>query len=273
MTADQLSELGQKAHGHPRCADCHFSVLLWRTGIADRPYRLAAEPADAEDIIAFLIWVQLKLSSALAADLEGAADPAACIASFWARHGASRELLRDGVEANNELKSMPRLSFEPFITKVERMGLDPRGGDADVLRASMGLGWWLPRFAQLAKRFFLSDAGYFGLAPVRAEPTDEVWVLQGGSVPFVLRPLRSGNRQLVGEAYVHGVMKGEIVPDGINHRLEDVIIQRQCAAAEVHCLTRTQCVGTVVAADPGVGPCGMYCICKLTRYTMTEYND
>jgi len=34
-------------------------------------------------------------------------------------------------------------------------------------------------------------------------------VLEGGSVPFVLRGLDEGGYKFIGESYVHGIMEGE----------------------------------------------------------------
>ncbi|KAF6823972.1 hypothetical protein CPLU01_11109 [Colletotrichum plurivorum] len=63
--------------------------------------------------------------------------------------------------------------------------------------------------------FFTTARGFFGLAfePV---PGDEVWILAGGTVPFLLRPLPSasgveGQYNLVGDCFVHGMMYGEEV--------------------------------------------------------------
>jgi hypothetical protein len=47
-----------------------------------------------------------------------------------------------------------------------------------------------------------------GLESTRAG--DEVWVLAGGRVPYVLRPKGNNEYELVGEAYVHGIMDGEL---------------------------------------------------------------
>lgn len=53
--------------------------------------------------------------------------------------------------------------------------------------------------------------GYVGLVPQATNPTDEVFMLRGSDLPFVLRPmpLLSGLYRFVGGCYVHGLMKGE----------------------------------------------------------------
>ncbi|KAF6806273.1 hypothetical protein CSOJ01_08932 [Colletotrichum sojae] len=63
--------------------------------------------------------------------------------------------------------------------------------------------------------FFTTARGFFGLA-LEPEPGDEVWILAGGTVPFLLRPLPSasgveGQYSLVGDCFVHGMMYGEQV--------------------------------------------------------------
>jgi hypothetical protein len=57
--------------------------------------------------------------------------------------------------------------------------------------------------------------GYVGFVPQGAESGDEVVLLRGAQVPFVVRRwegkvVRTGTKEfvLMGEAYVHGVMDG-----------------------------------------------------------------
>lgn len=64
--------------------------------------------------------------------------------------------------------------------------------------------------------FFVTRKGYLGVGPPRTRVGDQVWVLHGGRVPFVLRTTKSDDsavlpleRTLVGDAYVHGIMDGE----------------------------------------------------------------
>ena len=52
---------------------------------------------------------------------------------------------------------------------------------------------------------------YLGLGPVYAEPGDEVWVVSGAHVPNLLRPPAAETYTLVGECYVHGLMRGEVL--------------------------------------------------------------
>lgn len=64
------------------------------------------------------------------------------------------------------------------------------------------------------KTFFVSHQGYIGIGPEDTRVGDIVYVLFGGSVPFLLRGLPDleetrGSRTFVGHAYVHGVMDGE----------------------------------------------------------------
>ena len=42
---------------------------------------------------------------------------------------------------------------------------------------------------------------------------DEVWFLHSASVPVVLRPLDVGHYRLIGVAYIHGIMHGEVAEE------------------------------------------------------------
>jgi Heterokaryon incompatibility protein (HET) len=58
------------------------------------------------------------------------------------------------------------------------------------------------------RRFFTTDQGYIGLGPMGIKPGDNACVLLGGKIPYVLRE-KGTNFELLGECYLHGVMKGE----------------------------------------------------------------
>lgn len=58
--------------------------------------------------------------------------------------------------------------------------------------------------------FFTSSTGYIGLAPYGAKEGDLIYVCMGADTPFLLRPYDDGF-ELIGEAYVQGIMDGEIM--------------------------------------------------------------
>lgn len=55
---------------------------------------------------------------------------------------------------------------------------------------------------------FTTTNGHIGLAPHGTKEGDLVFVILGADVPFVLRPYDDGC-ELIGEAYVQGIMDGE----------------------------------------------------------------
>jgi hypothetical protein len=66
----------------------------------------------------------------------------------------------------------------------------------------------------LGRRFFVTKKGYLGLGPRDAKVGDRVSVLLGSDVPFILRKRNGSSRggwEMVGETYVHGIMKGEVI--------------------------------------------------------------
>jgi hypothetical protein len=54
---------------------------------------------------------------------------------------------------------------------------------------------------------FVTDDGHIGIG-AQAQPGDEIWLLFGGRVLYILRP-RHDHFTFVGECYVHGYMSGE----------------------------------------------------------------
>ena len=63
------------------------------------------------------------------------------------------------------------------------------------------------------RRLFVTKKGYVGLSAKSIQTGDKVFVFPGGFVPFVLRASVEGYYRLVGEAYVHGIMRGEALKD------------------------------------------------------------
>jgi hypothetical protein len=65
------------------------------------------------------------------------------------------------------------------------------------------------------RRMIRTRKGYIGLAPRYAQTGDWIVVCKGGKAPLVVRSDDKGNYwQLVGESYVHGIMKGEMWDEG-----------------------------------------------------------
>jgi hypothetical protein len=62
----------------------------------------------------------------------------------------------------------------------------------------------------LRRRFFVTSKGFFGLGPREVEGGDVVFVLYGCNVPVVLRRT-GGFWTFVGEAFVAGIMDGEVI--------------------------------------------------------------
>ncbi|KAL8386857.1 hypothetical protein RB595_010339 [Gaeumannomyces hyphopodioides] len=82
----------------------------------------------------------------------------------------------------------------------------------------------------VGRAFFVSDRGYFGLAPAGAAVRDRICLLAGGRVPYILRESESPESEssrraaaaaaiavraftLIGNSYVHGIMDGEGMAD------------------------------------------------------------
>jgi hypothetical protein len=76
-------------------------------------------------------------------------------------------------------------------------------------------GWGL-QFALWGRCFFTTSSGKMGLCHPNTLPGDEVWVMSGIHVPFVVRPLEpadagcSGTYSFRGDCFLNGIMDGEL---------------------------------------------------------------
>jgi hypothetical protein len=59
------------------------------------------------------------------------------------------------------------------------------------------------------RRTFVTSKGYLGLGPENIQPGDKVVLFGGCFIPYIIRESYEGLFNLVGGAYVHGIMDGE----------------------------------------------------------------
>ncbi|KAI1814518.1 HET-domain-containing protein [Poronia punctata] len=79
------------------------------------------------------------------------------------------------------------------------------------------------RLAYLGRRIFVTKQGCFGITSESVKQGDRVFILAGALTPHVLRRNKSdGKAQMVGEAYVDGLMEGEALSRGFH--IERIIL-------------------------------------------------
>ncbi len=66
------------------------------------------------------------------------------------------------------------------------------------------------------RKLFGTRNGYVGLGDVMLKQGDRVCVFLGARTPFVVREKPGGKWGFVGKCFVHGIMFGEAVKEGIN---------------------------------------------------------
>jgi len=59
------------------------------------------------------------------------------------------------------------------------------------------------------RKLCVTHKDHVGLVPNDAQVGDEVCIIPGGAVPFIMRSLGGDEKVLIGEGYIHGVMNGE----------------------------------------------------------------
>jgi hypothetical protein len=182
------------------------------------------------------------LARALTADrclkIEDEGARAAAFREWWLRRIPPRmarlEKARAGSGAHlpGLLARLPQNAGQPAWFPSSMASASPPSGDGDDDSRDEELEYnvaeisryietlWYPR------RFFTSKDGRFGVGPKSLRPTDEVWILEGGRTPFVLRKRDDGGTyRLVGEAFVHGMMYGELATPDLLDRMGPVILK------------------------------------------------
>jgi hypothetical protein len=63
------------------------------------------------------------------------------------------------------------------------------------------------------RRLFIPSLGYLAGGPAAMERDDEIWIVPGSQLPFLLRKVGSTEYQMILPAYLHGIMQGDALKD------------------------------------------------------------
>ncbi|KAK2058240.1 heterokaryon incompatibility protein [Colletotrichum caudatum] len=138
-----------------------------------------------------------------------------------------KDVLRICIADRHHYKEPERQAelLEAFAQAVVWMSRDTgksAAGTANMgIRMGDAIGWQQPWFMFALKNlhsrrpFLSASRHYVGLAPMHALPGDKVVIFLGGKTPYVIRETDDGLYEVVGEAYVHGVMYGEFMTDDV----------------------------------------------------------
>ncbi|KAI1264785.1 heterokaryon incompatibility protein-domain-containing protein [Xylariaceae sp. FL1019] len=77
---------------------------------------------------------------------------------------------------------------------------------------------------QKGRQIFVTTNGFMGIVPLKTRPGDDIVLLFGASVPFVVRKAFGDHYWLVGECVVIGVMEGEAMEGLPEDRIQDFFL-------------------------------------------------
>ncbi|KAF5518512.1 Heterokaryon incompatibility protein 6, OR allele [Colletotrichum aenigma] len=113
----------------------------------------------------------------------------------------NKKLVLGGHTLEQLISGVVRSEWGQKLKSTERI-YNPTEEQREVLSWAMNVTAW--------RRLIGTTAGRIGLVPAAARAEDKIAVLRGCNTPMVLRG--SENRwKVVGECYVHGIMRGEVI--------------------------------------------------------------
>ncbi|ORY11126.1 heterokaryon incompatibility protein-domain-containing protein [Clohesyomyces aquaticus] len=192
--------------------DEHSTILFTRGVVIDRLALMIATPTEnlrsnsvpsAQEIL----YLQIVLESAMNnADNKVYKDAAKMKEAIW------RTLIANVTHENQEATSVYEQHFDAFMAQSEQRSA---GSAADTEPVNLVTLRMAHQFEQAmgsrssGRDIGVTENGYMCLVPNGVQLYDVVTILRGGRVPFILRAEESGGYKLLGDAYVHGLMKGE----------------------------------------------------------------
>jgi hypothetical protein len=134
--------------------------------------------------------------------------------------------MNDLYTGSNFVTGMPAIlepvrAYNAAIARIRADGLPQEGAmenEVDMCRFQMNT-------VCGGRKFSITEKGHFGLVPGNAEVGDKIFVPLGSSVPFVIREKegQESTFELVGDAYVHGIMDGEEM-EKEDVRVEEILL-------------------------------------------------
>jgi hypothetical protein len=143
---------------------------------------------------------------ALSQSISDAFDPTVRWATAVWRTAVADQDIRQGTRKSRH--SEEKICLLQETLKSEDLSL----ADAQTL-IRLGLGDYCHQLCTIARgrRPMLVSGTYLGIGPYDTEPGDLIFILLGSDVPYVLRRNGEDDKlRLVGEAYVDGIMDGEV---------------------------------------------------------------
>jgi hypothetical protein len=121
-------------------------------------------------------------------------------AAFWRTLLVDKKVAGYHLSFSGMVNEASNIRLEKIDRLVPPRTLDQEQQLAIALTAPFG------QMSHLCNRSFaVSEKGYFALLPKNARQGDALYVLAGGEVPYLLRPLSGGRFQMLGEWYVTGL--------------------------------------------------------------------
>lgn len=199
--------------------------ILWRTLITDR-YNLS-DPATHDAQNSFCQFIAYTMATKyIHAERESHINHESVWPShIWYDHLARRE----GILPSREAIRIVKQQLNKLLETASKSGtvqpgarpaltMDMLAMNADLVRCE-----YHTEFNRTGNNLCVSDRGYTGLVSDQAKPGDFICFIQGARVPFNLRRSLGNRYRLIGECYLHGLMKGELAR--LELAVEDILLE------------------------------------------------
>ena len=152
--------------------------------------------------------------------------PESKLLAFWhTLNGGMQMILEDSNRYKRRLRGSTDLSrcleFLRFMTAADRRELWSTDMEHILLDVESGT---------RGRTMFRTKNGLLGVGPAKCQPGDQVIVLLGGNMPYIVRKAPSRLSRdcftILGDSYVHGIMDGEaLIPqDGDTCDLTEIVL-------------------------------------------------
>ncbi|TKA64802.1 hypothetical protein B0A55_10109 [Friedmanniomyces simplex] len=194
---------------------------VWRTSIADHFSNACPAPTEMT-ATCFTDWLLYSVANCIHGNNDGQDLPPY---EEWSEWSCFDELHESSPTAAKNVPSTAVLAA--YTERMRTMLVTSKGSAPEARQLQGGHDFYGSAVLWAGNRtLFVTASGSIGLAPPSSKDGDQVWFVSGAKVPFILRPVEDGRHyRLIGEAYVHGYMHGEVLEEMQDRGFQEIMLR------------------------------------------------
>lgn len=133
-------------------------------------------------------------------------------------------LVHEAMGLLTELQGHPYIPTTSELALLDRLYVSETANEEDWMLMQLHYQQNVDLPLEQANTVFITEDRHVGRVCNKIRAGDELWLICGAKVPFIMRPRSDGNYTLLGEALVDDAMHGELITNGVADKAKLITI-------------------------------------------------